>query len=250
MTAETLLLATDLDGTFLGGTDEQRDALYADLAARRDVLLVYVTGRDIDFIADLIGTPGMPRPRYIIGDVGTSVYDGMTLLPIAELEAEIAARWQQAARQVIALLEGEPGLRLQPTPFRHRVSYDCDPQLLSPQTIAKIQAAGFDCLISADRFLDVLPAGVSKGPTLARLVDSLGFDRERVLVAGDTMNDLSLFETGFKGVAVGNAEAALIEALDGRPSVYRSPLPGAAGISDALRHYGFDDAAISSGDPA
>ncbi len=247
MTASSLLLATDLDGTFLGGTEAQRGALYADLAARQDVLLVYVTGRDIGFIAELIRTPGIPRPRYIIGDVGTSVYDGETLEPMVELEAEIATRWGSANHRVMTLLHGEPGLTLQRTPFRHRVSYDCDPARLSPRTVAKIREAGFDYLVSAGRFLDVLPAGIAKGPTLSRLVDALGFDRTRVLVAGDTLNDLSLFQTGFKGVAVGNSEVRLLEALADCRNIYRSPLPGAAGISDALRHYGFAEETIPAG---
>lgn len=247
MTAPSLLLATDLDGTFLGGTAAQRDALYTDLEARQDVLLVYVTGRDIGFIAELIRTPGIPQPRYVIGDVGTSIYDGETLEPMTELETEIATRWGSANRRVMALLHGEPGLTLQQTPFRHRVSYDCDPTQLSPRTIAKIRDAGFDCLVSADRFFDVLPAGIAKGPTLSRLVDVLGFECGRVLVAGDTLNDLSLFRTGFKGVAVGNSEARLIEALADCRNVYRSPLPGAAGISDAIRHYGFEAETIPAG---
>jgi HAD superfamily hydrolase (TIGR01484 family) len=241
MNSAAFLLATDLDGTFLGGTDEQRGALYAQLAARRDVLLVFVTGRDIGFVAKLSATPGMPRPRYIVGDVGTSIYDGETLEPVAPLEAEIARRWGGANARVTELLAEEPGLRLQATPFRHRVSYDYDPAQLSPRTLAKIEAAGFDCLLSADRFLDVLPSGVAKGPTLDRLIETLGFDRDRVLVAGDTLNDLSLFETGLKGVAVGNAEPPLLAAIAGRANVYCSALPGAAGISDALIHYGFDE---------
>lgn len=248
MMAQSFLLATDLDGTFLGGSAEQRRALYRHLAQRRDVLLVYVTGRDIDFIAELIRTPGMPRPRYIVGDVGTSIYDGETLQPMAELEAEIAARWRAANERVIALLDGEPGLTLQPTPFRHRVSYDYDPARLSPQTIQKVRAAGFDCLLSAERFLDVLPPGIAKGPTLARLVDRLDVDRDRVLVAGDTLNDLSLFQTGFKGVAVANSESRLLDAIAAYPSVYRTTLPGAGGISDAIRHFGFEEVEIAAGD--
>lgn len=115
MTAPTLLLATDFDGTFRGGTAEQRRAFYTDLAARADVLLVYVTGRDIGFVAELIGKPGTPRPHYVIGDVGTSVYDGATLQPMAELKTEIAARWRSANARVTVLLEGESGLALQPT---------------------------------------------------------------------------------------------------------------------------------------
>lgn len=237
MRETNLILATDLDGTFLGGSDSDRRALYADLTARNDALLIFVTGRDVDFIAELIATPGMPRPHYVVGDVGTSVYDGETLQPVSELEATIASLWNDANERVMKLLEGDPGLTLQATPFRHRVSYDCDTTALSPTSIAKVEAAGFDCLISADRFFDVLPKGISKGPTLTRLVTALGLDTDRVLVAGDTMNDLSLFETGFKGVAVGNSEPRLVSAVRNLSNVYRSSLPGTAGIADAIRHF-------------
>lgn len=237
MRAPSLVLATDLDGTFLGGSHEQRRALYDHLAAREDAMVIFVTGRDIGFIAELIAQPGMVRPRYIVGDVGTSVFDGETLQPVPELESHIAERWRNANDRVMALLYNEPGLRLQSTPFRHRVSYDYDPAVLSPRTVAKVEALGFDCLLSADRFFDVLPSGVSKGPTLTRLVEKLGLSSEAVLVAGDTMNDLSLFQTGFKGVAVGNSEPRLKTAVQRLPNVYRSQLPGAAGIADALNHF-------------
>ncbi|MCD6672530.1 MAG: HAD family hydrolase [Burkholderiaceae bacterium] len=237
MRGPNLTLATDLDGTFLGGSEEQRRALYSHLVARADVTLIFVTGRDVEFVAGLVRTPGMPRPDYVVGDVGTSIYDGATLEPVEHLEAPIVRRWNGANARVIEMLANEPGLRLQGTPFRHRVSYDCDPALLSPDSIAKVEAAGFDCLLSADRFFDVLPKGVSKGPTLIRLVEALGLDPATVLVAGDTMNDLSLFRAGFKGVAVGNSEPRLIDAVGGMKNVYRSPLPGTAGIADAIRNF-------------
>ncbi|PHK94267.1 alpha,alpha-trehalose-phosphate synthase [Pseudoroseomonas rhizosphaerae] len=240
-----LILATDLDGTFLGGSDAQRRALYAALSARDDALLIFVTGRDIGFVRELVAQPGMPRPRYIIGDVGTSVFDGATFRPIPTLEAEIAARWADSGERVRAMLEGEPGLRPQPTPFRHRMSYYYDPAVLRPGTVRKVEEAGFDCILSADTFLDVLPRGIAKGPTLLRLVQALGLPASRVLTAGDTMNDLSLFQTGLKGVAVGNSEPRLVEALRGVEGIYRSPEPGAAGIADAIRHFNLQPEAVA-----
>ncbi|MFA5122757.1 HAD family hydrolase [Zavarzinia sp.] len=240
MRAVDLVLATDLDGTFLGGSPAARERLYRDLAGRDDVLLVFVTGRDIGFIAELVAEPGsVPRPHYVVGDVGTSVYDGDSFAPIAALEAEIEARWGDAGPRVIELLKDEPGLSLQPTGFRHRVSYDCRPAELAPDLLARVAAAGFDGLLSADRFFDVLPRGIAKGPTLVRLVAHLGVDPDRVLVAGDTLNDLSLFETGFKGVAVGNAEPGLMAAIENKPQVYRAAGEGAQGITEALEHFAF-----------
>lgn len=241
--APGLVLATDLDGTFLGGTDAERRALYGAIAARDDVLLIFVTGRDVDFIRALIAQPGMPTPRYIVGDVGTSVYDvAADFAPVADLEADIVARWNGANDRVLALLRDEPGLELQPTPFRHRVSYYYSPDTLRPETVRKVEDAGFDCLTSADLYFDVLPRGIAKGPTLRRMVAALGLPEDRVLVAGDTMNDLSMFHTGFKGVAVGNSEARLVEALPDGPQIYRSTGHGAAGVLEAIGHFGLDRA--------
>jgi hydroxymethylpyrimidine pyrophosphatase-like HAD family hydrolase len=240
MTDHKLILATDLDGTFLGGSDEDRRALYQALQARDDALLIFVTGRDLGFIRELVAEPGMPHPDFVIGDVGTTVVAGRDFRVVDEVQAPIARAWNDAGVRVKAMLSGEPGIRLQPTPFERRVSYWYEPAELDARTLHKIEQAGFDWLLSADTFLDVLPKGVAKGPTLLQLVETLNLPADRVLVAGDTLNDLSLFETGLKGVAVGNSEPRLVEQLTDKPWVYRSTGHGAAGIAEAIRHFGLD----------
>ncbi|GGE42814.1 hypothetical protein GCM10007276_20090 [Agaricicola taiwanensis] len=235
-----LVLATDLDGTFLGGSETERSELYEWIEANRSsIVLIFVTGRDLPFIRRLVRDTKVPQPDYVIGDVGTTVAGGTGIEPLPELEAPIAELWNEANDRVMAMLADEPGLRLQQTPFRYRVSYYYDPAMLRPTARAKVEAAGFDCITSADIFFDVLPRGISKGPTLRRLVDHLRLDPETVLVAGDTLNDLSLFESGYPAVAVGNSEPALKERLAGLPHVYQSPGEGAAGIRDAIRHHAF-----------
>ena len=235
-----LVLATDLDGTFLGGSPQQRRELYDWIAAERDsVTLIFVTGRDLPFIRELLAAGGVPQPDYVIGDVGTTIAGGPDIEPLVALESDIARRWNDAGARVRDLLAGEPGLRLQDTPFRYRQSYTYEPQLLARSTLDKIAAAGFDWLLSADTFLDVLPRGISKGPTLLHLVAHLGLPHAQVLTAGDTLNDLSLFETGLAGVAVGNAEAPLKARVADMSNVYLSALPGAAGILDAVGHHRF-----------
>ncbi|MBU1360711.1 MAG: HAD family hydrolase [Gammaproteobacteria bacterium] len=241
MTARNrLVLATDLDGTFLGGSQAEQLALYRWIEARRRaVTLIFVTGRDLPFIRDLVRDTPVPQPDYVIGDVGTTVAGGPGIEPIPALEADIAERWNDAGPRMRELLAKEPGLRLQETPFRHRLSYYYDPALLSPDTPEKVRAAGFDCLLSADTYFDVLPKGISKGPTLLRLVKHLQLVKDHVLVAGDTLNDLSLFETGLTGVAVGNSEPALRERIAGLSNVHLSRREGAAGILDAIQHHDF-----------
>ncbi len=232
-----LILATDLDGTFLGGAEAARRRLYEMIEAQRDgLLLIFVTGRDLPFIRELCTGTMVPWPDYVIGDVGTTIAGGRDLAPMEALEDHIARAWDDRGDEVRALLDGVPGLTLQPTPFRYRVSYDYDPAAFDHGRIAEIEARGLDVLISAERFLDVLPPGIAKGPTLLHLIANLDLDPRRVLVAGDTLNDLSLFETGLQGVAVGNSEAALVERLQGRDTVYHSDGAGAAGILEAMHH--------------
>ncbi|QKT04547.1 HAD-IIB family hydrolase [Ectothiorhodospiraceae bacterium 2226] len=234
-----LVLATDLDGTFLGGSDAQRAAFYEHINTFRDrVLLVFVTGRDLGFIRELCAQPGMPQPDYIIGDVGTTVVHGATHEPLHELHTWIESRWNGAGDRVRAMLADEPGIELQPTPFERRVSYYYRPDELREETLRKIEAAGLDWILSADVYLDVMPRGIAKGPTLLKFVEALGIDPEDVVACGDTLNDLSLFETGLKGVAVGNSEPRLVEHIRHMDNVYHSPHPGVVGIHDGLQVFG------------
>ncbi|MEM1313753.1 MAG: HAD family hydrolase, partial [Pseudomonadota bacterium] len=149
------VLATDLDGTFLGGSEADRAALYGWIEAhRQEIGLIFVTGRDPAFLEALCATTSVPWPDYAVGDVGTTIarmaFAGDPyaapgrVAPIAALEAWIAAAWADAGAAVRAALAEAPGLTLQPTPFRHRVSYDYDPAAFDPAAIARIEAMGHD----------------------------------------------------------------------------------------------------------
>lgn len=234
--ARKFVLATDLDGTFLGGSDADRATLYQWIEANRDTIgLIFVTGRDPAFIRELCDN-GVPWPEYVIGDVGTSIarVDGDQIDPILVLEEEIADTWANGGDRVRAALDGVPGLTLQPTAFRYRVSYNLVPDRFDAGTLDKIRDMGFDPLISDNRFFDVLPRGVSKGPSLIRLVDHLGIAPDSVLAAGDTMNDLSMLECGLPAVAVGGSEPDLISRVDALSHVHKATGIGAAGIIEAV----------------
>ncbi|WP_019956058.1 HAD-IIB family hydrolase [Yoonia vestfoldensis] len=234
-----MVLATDLDGTFLGGSDDDRDHLYDWVQKRRDTVgLVFVTGRDPEFIASLCASGRVPWPDYVVGDVGTTIAHvdrvrGITPLPA--LESDIAAVWGDRGATVRQRLAGHPGLTVQDTSFRYRVSYDMDPDLFDPSAVDVVKHLGADALISDNRFFDVLPRGISKGPSLLRLIDHLGVERSRVLAAGDTLNDLSMLVAGTPAVAVGGAEDALLRALPDDGRIHRATAIGAAGIMEAIR---------------
>ena len=233
----TLLLAVDLDGTFLGGTAEDRRALYDMIEHnRRDIALLYVTGRDIAFATDLAKHGEAPAPDMIIGDVGTSVVVGPDWEPHAAVEGWIDARWpgpQRAAQ----ILDGRACLAPQRVFGGRRLSYFYDNATDAANAAVDVEAEGYQALLSANVFFDVLPAGVNKGQTLLQLIEHEGYSRERVLCAGDTMNDLSLFQTGLRGVAVGNAEPLLRDAVRDLANVYCARRHGAGGIVEAILRF-------------
>ncbi|GGG58446.1 hypothetical protein GCM10011415_00290 [Salipiger pallidus] len=233
------VLATDLDGTFLGGTEEDRARLYDWIEANRETVgLIFVTGRDPKFIGKLCDG-GVPWPEYVVGDVGTTiarVEDGK-IHPIEPLEVEIAETWGDAGATVRDALHGHPGLTLQETDFRYRISYDLDPDAFDDSAHDKVREMGHDTLVSDNKYFDVLPRGISKGPSLRRLVTHLGIEEGRVLAAGDTLNDLSMLVCGLQAVAVGGSEQALLDKVSGKPQVHCAEAIGAAGILEAIEAF-------------
>jgi hydroxymethylpyrimidine pyrophosphatase-like HAD family hydrolase len=116
--------------------------------------------------------------------------------------------------------------------FRKSYFYAHTPAALQGKAI--VEALGFDGLLSDDKYFDVLPRGVNKGSTLLRVLRDHGIAPDSVLVAGDTLNDLSMLTLGLPSVAVGNSEKALMAVLPELPHIYRAEQHGAAGIMEAL----------------
>ncbi len=229
-----LLLATDLDGTFLGGTDQQREALYTYVDDNRDWLgLIFVTGRDLAFI-DTITANDVPRPDAIIGDVGTTVVSGSENTPVQAVEDWIDKRWPGAAL-ADSLLSNAAHLRKQTGYGGRRVSYYYDDQTAAEISAQAIIDHGYDVIMSDGVYFDVLPRGVQKGPTLQKMIEVVGLTSDRVVVAGDTMNDRSMYETGLDGIVVANAEKPLLDAIGGYPNVFLSKEEGAGGVMEGLK---------------
>ena len=238
-----LVLVTDLDGTLLAGPPAWRHGVYRWLEQERQrVLHVFCTGRDLASVAALLAadtSPGLRPPHLVISDVGCSVACGVSLELLPPVVDPITARWAGKREPVEALLAGAPGLSSQPISADRRLAYYVDPDAFAHDLIPQVEAHGVDCLLSDNRYLDVLPAGVNKGSTLLELLGRLQVPAERVVTAGDSLNDLAMFETGLAGVMVGNAEPALLGHLPGLPRTYLARGHGCEGIAEGLVHHGF-----------
>ena len=193
-----------------------------------------MTGRGVETVLPLLSDPLIPDPEFIVADVGATVVHGDGLHPVQPVQWEIDQRWI-GAEPVMRALGDLRGVERQRVPQERRCSFLMDDPRLLDEVRARLAHLDCDVLFSAGRYLDVLPTGVSKGSTLRRLAEHLHVSPEHVLVAGDTMNDESLFAEGFRGVVVGHAEPALREATASLPSVLHADAPGAGGILEAVR---------------
>lgn len=231
-----MLLATDLDGTFLGGKSIHKQQLYKLIRENTDTRLVFVTGRGLESVIPILNDPIIPNPDYIICDVGATIVNGHTLEPIELLQSGIERSWPGRLK-VIESLKEFPGLVYQEVPQQRRCSFFVEDEDVIERV--RLSVAELDCEIiySANKFLDVLPNGVNKGTSLTKLVDYLGGGADEVLVAGDTLNDLAMYQCGYRGVVVGNAEQKLTDATLDMDKVYSAEASGAGGILEALLHF-------------
>lgn len=233
-----LILATDLDGTFLEGDSSIKELIYNKLLNLRDrILLIYVTGRSIDAVERFCKHGYLPNPHFVIADHGTHIVDGINFAPIEHLQNPIIKKWNNSNNRLKQLLQYETALQLQPIDPPYRVAYYYDPDTLQEKTLEKISTAGFDAILSCEMYLDIVPQGVNKGSSLLNLLNSLQLNHDNVITCGDSLNDLSLFETGLKSIAVGNSEIKLVAAIKNLANVYHSSFSGLQGIVDGLHFY-------------
>ncbi len=85
-------------------------------------------------------------------------------------------------------------------------------------TLEPIAKEAFPSVVDAFRsdphFLELVPAGVNKGASLARLLERLDYDRAELIAVGDSFNDLEMIQYAGLGVAMANAHEAIKSCAD------------------------------------
>jgi HAD superfamily hydrolase (TIGR01484 family) len=233
-----MLLATDLDGTFLGGKSSYKQQLYQLIRENKDIRLVFVTGRSLATVIPLLNDLMIPYPDFIICDVGATIVHGHTLEPVEQLQSAIEQKWPGTLK-ILGQLKDITELKYQEVPQERRCSFYTEQEYIAAKVKLKVTELDCDVIYSSNKFLDVLSAGVNKGSSLVKLVNYLCIDHEDVLVAGDTLNDLAMYKCGFKGVVVGKAEEKLVKATENIANVYLAEFEGAGGILLGLEYFGF-----------
>lgn len=222
------ILATDLDRTLLpNGSwehDEQAIDLFNTLTARKDLLVVYVTGRNLDLTEKAIKEYGVRYPDVLCGDVGSSIrkYRNGAWSFDAGWSAQVmrhSPRWSAGA--IRAALMRIDGLREQESEHLNQfkqsyyVDHTSSDRIL--QQVDELVKGKFDEVIvysfdplDGKGLLDVLPASATKRTALEYIAEEYHVDKRQVLFCGDSGNDIFALTAGFCGVLVRNADEQLV----------------------------------------
>jgi HAD superfamily hydrolase (TIGR01484 family) len=172
-------------------------------------------------------THQLPLPDWVIGDVGTTIYQVRTgeWLHWSEWEQDIAADWRGlTANDLRPLFTDLPSLRLQEEAKqnRYKLSYYLPSQTnidaLQQKMMRRLNAlkVAASLIYSVDEesstgLLDVLPARATKLHAVEFLMQHQGFDYANTVFAGDSGNDLPVLASAIQSVLVANAGCEVVE---------------------------------------
>jgi sucrose-6-phosphatase len=267
------ILATDLDRTLLPNgswkADDEAIDLFNELTEKHNVLVVYVTGRNIVLTESAIKEYGVRYPDVLCGDVGTSIrkYRNGEWKFDEEWIAHVrraSPRWNAAA--ICKAVSGIEGMREQESEHLNEfkqsyyVEHDRNDEVLR-QVNARVKGRFDEVIIysfdsqDGKGLLDFLPASATKRTALEYVAGEFGAAKEDVVFCGDSGNDIFPLTAGFCGVLVRNADEQLVQnvkqAMDDNPAlkVYFAQgnfngLDGyyTSGVIEGAYHYGiFND---------
>jgi sucrose-6F-phosphate phosphohydrolase len=238
------LLATDLDGTFIGD-DDAMYRLWRDLD-EAGITVAFSTGRHLPSIRAFYEEHGTARrARACVCMVGTEIWrleDG-AYRPVESWSGVIAEGWDR--ERVVAIVGEVPAAEMQPAEWQSafKSSWFLEEDAAAGVSHIRRRAAeeGLQVKVvySAGRFLDLLPQRSGKGEAVRYLAGLLAIPAGNVITCGDTGNDLDMMrpELGFRSIAVGNAAPELAGYV--APGLYHAAASHAAGIREGLEHFGW-----------
>lgn len=222
------ILATDLDRTLLPNGRWPRDPgaidMFNTLSKRHEVVVVYVTGRNLALTEAAIAEFGIRYPHVLIGDVGTSIRryaDGGWQMDKGWDSHVMRTSPGWDAEAIRGALSGIDGLKEQEREHcgRFKQSYYVDHEHRDAvlQTVDQRVRDRFDEVIvysfdslSGKGLLDLLPQSATKQTALEYVASAFSVAKSEVVFCGDSGNDVFPLTSGFRGVLVRNADDQLV----------------------------------------
>lgn len=223
------ILATDLDRTLLPNGSWEADSnaidLFNNLTEQSDVLVVYVTGRNLELTEKAIFEYGIRYPHVLCGDVGTTIRkyaDGTWTHDKGWVEHvnTMSPRWD--AKTIKDIISDVDGIREQEQEHQNQFkqSYYVDHQRRDEilNKVEELVKGKFDEVIvysydseNGNGLIDFLPASATKQTSLEYVAADNRVDKAGVVFCGDSGNDIFPLTAGFRGVLVKNADEQLVD---------------------------------------
>ena len=263
------ILATDMDRTLLPNGHWEADAnaieLFNELTRKHDVLVVYVTGRNLALTEAAVAEFGVRPPDILIGDVGTSIRkndNGQWHFDQGWTEHVRRASPLWDAQVIKAKVADIDGLQEQEpehqNPFKQSYYADHARRDAILAAIKERIEGRYDEVIvySYDSMddkglVDFLPNSATKQTALEYVAEEFGCEKGDVVFCGDSGNDIFPLTAGFSGVLVRNADDQLVEkvreAMDENPALKVYFAKGGfmglngyytSGVLEGASHYG------------
>ena len=235
---ERWMFVSDVDATLLGDA-EALGILSRELqrVAHR-VVLVYNSSRPCSSVRKTLGkVVELPVPQFVVGALGTEIEEGPSARKLTEYASSVTSSWQRD--RVVGLMD-ELGLEPHDAEYQTplKASYSAHDRQTYDQAVSllKSEKMKVKVLYSGGKDLDIIPCSAGKRAGIEFLLSLVNFQTSQVVVAGDSANDLDMFEGSLAGIVVSNAEAELKRLCGG--NVYHARLPHAGGVHEGLRFWG------------
>lgn len=226
----TWLLVSDIDDTL----DGDRQALFDFARQWTSLLLVVNSSRPRRSVERTLQQ--FPRELKIHGSI-TALGTEISLL--GEELSTWSDRFRPWCREEIFQYLRRAGFRPHDEEFQapYKVSFAVPrPCWAEVGRALRDRFDGLQIVQSGESDFDVIPASAGKGAATLEVARRLEIPPARLVVAGDSGNDLSLFAVSEMAVAVGNARPELREHAD-PDRTYFARAPRAAGLTEGLRHW-------------
>lgn len=225
MAGKQRVIATDLDRTLIPNGKRRYSAgsmeLFSRLLKENNIQLIFVTGRYRKQVEEAIKKYRLPMPDYVIGMVGTKIYQNKNgrLKEIKEWQEILDRKWNRYKREDVAnMLLGIKGIREQKkiklNDYKQSYNFSLNANIKKiireiESELGKngIRANVIDSIDSVRKigYLDILPQNTSKDEALKFVLKKIKVKKGEVMYCGDSGNDLQVLTSGFKGVLVNNA---------------------------------------------
>ncbi|MBK7630484.1 MAG: HAD-IIB family hydrolase [Ignavibacteriales bacterium] len=237
------LIVTDIDYTLIGDDLALNDFKKTIKNMSPKIGFGVATGRAIESAVEIIKKNNISVPDFFITSVGSEIYYNYKdeLIYSKGWDAHISHQWQK--EKIVELLTKFSFLKYQEkqNQRKFKISYytnDNKKNLNKVRELLLRNKIKCNLIFSHGQFLDILPYRASKGKAIRYLAYRWNIPFEKILVAGDSGNDMEMLKGDLLGVVVANYSPEL-EALKGSRRIYFSDKRFAAGISDGINHYNF-----------